>query len=218
MQIKSVFCLGLLAIICFASCSKEESSEYLAAPEHELFIRFVSPTGTNILDSLGIGGELYSQADLKDIQVKCITTWNDAEMNILHFAWRTIPKDYHWKGYGYDDGKAGLGILTEGTALYISWGDLRLITDDSRPKNYETSYVITLKSLKVFGSDETHTIKWDVRVTGKSWDAYRCEVDGKEYSVVGDAVYDFWSLYYGDELPSSRRHLLEAQVTIRIDK
>lgn len=219
---KSIHIVFLLSLICLTSCSGDNidgDKDALAPPSNHLLIRFVSPFGTNILDSLGVGGEPYMFADKKDIQVKCINTWDGEVMELLDFAWRKIsPGYYYWKHNTKED-NTSMPTMTEGTVLYISWGDLNLITDHSRPVKYDTSYFITIKSPLVFGNDEVHTIKWDVKVDGRLWDACNwCEIDGKKYSLVGDVVYDYWSIYFGEELPSSRRHNVEAQVTMTVNR
>ena len=208
----------LLSLFCMMSCSKEHIEDSIPPPHNELFIRFVSPVGTNILDSLGVGGELYTQAERNDIQVECINAWDNEVMSLHPLAWCTIPPGYYWKGKTKED-NTEMPCMTEGTVIYISWTDFNLIGNEKRPANYTATYVVTIKSPEIFGNDEIHTVKWDVKVNGNTFDANNvCEIDGNEYSLVGDALYDYWSIYFGDELPSNRHHDIAAQMTMTIKR
>lgn len=217
MQVRNITIILLLSLLCMTSCNNDWEDSLPPAEAH-LFIRFVSPAGTNILDSLCLGGEPYSQVDKKDIQVKCINAWDNEVITVHSLAWQTIPSGYYWKGKAGKDGTE-MPCMTEGTVLHVSWTDSNLFGSENRPANYLASYIITFNSLRIFDSEETHTVKWDVRVRGNTYDAAGvCEIDGKEYSLVGDAVYDHWSIYYGDELPSGRAHEVEAQLTMPVTR
>ena len=56
-------------------------------------------------------------------------------------------------------------------------------------------------------------------MNGGIHDAYKCEVDGKEYSLAGDAaVYNYWSEFWNEVSgPYGRVHDLAAQITINVE-
>lgn len=71
---------------------QQYTEDSLPQADINLFIRFVSPVGTNILDSLGIVG--VSQLDKKDIQVKCINAWDNDLPDFLDYTMRNRTYRY----------------------------------------------------------------------------------------------------------------------------
>ena len=71
----------------------------------------------------------------------------------------------------------------------------------------------------IFKNDDIHTIKWYVNVKGNTGDAYRGEVDGREYPIDKDPVYSYRERHYKDpkgKLAKDFWHYLVAQITIEV--
>lgn len=218
-MILATMILGTLMVI--TACSKdypekyEENSSYPMAGE--LYIRFLSPIGTNILDSLNVCGNQGISVKTEDCDIKftCVNTWNNANMDMYQrTAWVKI-KD----GINSIYKSNSSAPMEAGSALHYSWQDMPLFFDESHPNVFEYSYVISIHSPLIFKNNDIHTIKWFVWMNGGIHDAYKCEVDGKEYSLAGDAaVYNYWSEFWNEVSgPYGRVHDLAAQITINVE-
>ena len=219
MQVKILRLLPLLAALMMTGCSSDEGEDdQVSIPTYDFYIRFLSPSGTNILDSLDVcaGQELHVTAGDEDIILTCISSWKEQPVNKLGLAWWTIPKNYHW--HNQEE------VLPEGTVLDFHWAD-NLYHSRYRPNYLEVEYLITLISPKIFKDNEGHTIKWFVKILGNRYDAYKCEVEGKNYSLVDDPIYNYWSPSWKPELfapftesESSRIHFIGGVITINVEK
>lgn len=219
MQVKLMRLLLLLAVAIMTGCSKDEGEDdQVYIPTYGFYIRFLSPSGTNILDSLDVcaGSKYEVVTSDEDIVLTCISSWKGQPVNKLGQTWWKIPENYNWKVDG--------GVLPAGTVLHFGWGD-NFYHTHYRPDYIEMEYLITLISPKIFKDNEGHTIKWFVKVLGNRYDAYKCEVEGKEYSLADDPIYNYWSPYWEPwalasftESESSRRHLIDAIITMNVNK
>lgn len=211
-QIVFVFCFVLLS-----GCSDEgEGYDQVYKPTFEFYVRFISPTGTNILDSLGVceGSQYPVKTSDEDIQLTCISSYKGNPVNKLGQLWWKIPENYQ---HPYGD------VWPEGTVLLFGWGDQLFFID--RPDYLDLEYLITIHSKKIFKDDEPHTIKWYLRVLGTRCDAYKCEVEGREYSLADDPIYNYWSPFWDPEFyapftesESSRVHQLGGIITVNVEK
>jgi hypothetical protein len=92
----------------------------------------------------------------------------------------------------------GEGFSEEETIVQLNWGDFY--------NGNSEVYNIHLQSPLVFGNNETHTLKWYIRGSGNSYNAYKCEFDGMEIALENDPIY----------IKSSRGdyHAVKALITI----
>lgn len=74
--------------------------------------------------------------------------------------------------------------------LYLSWNDYKITCTYHREESYDEAYRVDIRSPKIFGNEDEHTIKWYVKVNGGTYDAYRCEVDGKDVDLSQDILYN----------------------------
>lgn len=219
MQVKLFRLLPLLAVLILTGCSKDEGEEdQISIPTYDFYIRFLSPSGTNILDSLDVcaGQEVSVVTNDEDIILTCISSWKGQPVNKLGQYWWKIPENYQLK---FQE-----GFLPAGTVLHFGWGD-NLYHTRYRPNYLEVEYLITLISPRIFKDNEGHTIKWFVKILGNRYDAYKCEVEGKEYSLADDPIYNYWSPFWKPELfapftesESSRIHFIGGVITINVEK
>lgn len=147
-------------------------------PAHNItLLRFVSPSGTNVLDSLHI---LESDGNIKmekidDDELISICGDRSSDGNALDFS----------KFLFYATSQAGAEFDKEETLLKIEWTDFDIFDVEKQV------YTIAMKSKKVFGDDDTHYLKWYVNVFGRGeYDAYKCEIDGQNVSLANDFLYN----------------------------
>ena len=213
MQIKLLRYIPLLAVLMMMGCSKDNNTDDAIFPYMEMYVRFVSPTGTNILDSLDIiGNDVIRRTKDDEIIVRGVSKWWGNPVDTLIQAWQRIPKDYYWQNS--EDSP-----MTEGTVLRFAWADDLYLKEEQRPYRLENEYIINLQSPMIFKNDDIHTIKWYVNVKGNTGDAYRCEVDGREYPIDKDPVYSYRERHYKDpkgKLAKDFWHYLVAQITIEV--
>lgn len=217
MQIKISQTVLLLCLALLSSCSDDgEGNDQVYKPTFGFYVRFLSPTGTNVLDSLGVceGSQYPVKTSDEDIELTCISSWKGNPVHNLGLAWWKIPENYQ---HTYGD------VWSEGTVLSFAWVDQLFFSD--RLDYLDLEYLITMHSRKIFKDDKPHTIKWYLRVLCTRCDAYKCEVEGREYSLVDDPIYNYWSPFWKPEnfapfteSESSRIHQLGGIITINIEK
>lgn len=169
----------LFILLIFFSCVSCEFYDHRSTPPaHNItFLRFVSPSGTNVLDSLHI---LESDGNIKmekidDDELISICGDRSSDGNALELS----------KYLFYATSQAGAEFEKEETLLKIEWTDFDIFDVEKQV------YTIALKSKKVFGDDDTHYLKWYVNVFGRGeYDAYKCEIDGQNVSLANDLLYN----------------------------
>ncbi len=175
--------LATMLLPTIASCDKENNgSDAVNVDGFEILVRFESPIGTNILDSLGVQHMNNSISDYKLDDL--VVNWRNKENN-LNYHWSKPElawfKTEDWAG----SSNPNFSFKGIGTVLDMTLTDIN-ISDRDSPKADE-EYTITLKSKKIFGNDDPHTIKYYVHINGGGcgYAAKKCEVDGKTYPIIG---------------------------------
>ena len=87
--------------------------------------------------------------------------------------------------------------------LKLEWIDFKSSSD------YNEIYSIQLYSPKIFGDNETHTLKWYVNISEWRENAYKCELDGYEVSLDNDPFYNERKFHDDDN-----RHPVAGIITI----
>jgi hypothetical protein len=194
MQVKSKILFILLASL-FIACGDEVGPLGDNEPLYNhTYLRFVSPTGTNVLDSLCImSPEKWVMELGTDLMSISGTQASDGQTLEL------TPELF------YGSKRAGDEFDEKGPLVHVWWYDF-YFCKEKRPKKYHETYTVTMTSPKVFGDGVSHTLTWYVNVSGRAVDAYKCEVDGHEVSLANDPLYIMDS-YEG-------RHFVSAIVTV----
>jgi hypothetical protein len=185
--------IGALLVIFFpvvlSSCDKEEEVEEEEVVEEDFpeggifpidmnfFVRFVSPSGTNVLDSLNVleGSDMVKIKDSLIIDASAYRASNGKDYDCFTNMFIRDNNDYF--NYGTDE-----------TFFYESF------TEFTRPKidwSGAADYcVLQMKSNKLFGNDNVHTIKlYYTMLVDSVFTAYKCEVDGEVYPMWDDPLY-----------------------------
>ena len=165
----------LLLPFLVSSCESEGNENSLPPADNVTYIRFVSPSGTNVLDSLNV---LEGNGDMCEINPEHITF---AE----HHTQASKPCDF--RQYYLRTSKQMNYFAKEETIAELHWVDF----DVRRAKAGSTfTYSIEMSGRNIFGDDNVHTLKWYLNVyDGGTFDAYKCEVDGKETDLSRDPFY-----------------------------
>jgi hypothetical protein len=194
MQVKSKFVFFVLGSV-FIACGDEVGPLGDNEPLYNhTYLRFVSPTGTNVLDSLCImSPEKWVMELGTDLMSISGTQASDGQTLEL------TPELF------YGSKRAGDEFDEKGPLVHVWWYDF-YFCKEKRPKKYHETYTVTMTSPKVFGDGVSHTLTWYVNVSGRAVDAYKCEVDGHEVSLANDPLYIMDS-YEG-------RHFVSAIVTV----
>lgn len=160
------------------------------------YIKFVSPSGENVLDSLNVI-EKNENTPIEKIDTALISTSLIRESD---------NQPYPIQSYYFYASPKGSFPKNE-TLAKLQWIDHKF-NSDGRPQKYNEIYSILLYGPKVFGDDETHTLKWYVDISGGQFNAYKCELDGREVSLDNDPFYNEWRLY------DNGRHSVAGIITI----
>ena len=164
-------------------------------------VELLTPTGRNLLDSLGvisdesISSVVYSKAAASNLFSVKITKDGGAQ---------TI--DTSTMDYWIEKSKDGKLLLS-----------IRFLDEGLWNKgSYDDVYVTTISSNSSAVNMNDHTIKWYVHAgtSSCSYDAYKCEVDGEDYSLASDALYMEGAFGSGDE--SMQEHRLLATLSIKM--
>ena len=194
MQVKSKILFILLASL-FIACGDEVGPLGDNEPLYNhTYLRFVSPTGTNVLDSLSIMSPEKWVMEL-GTDLMSISGIRASDGQTLELT----PELF------YGSKRAGDEFDEKGPLVHVWWYDF-YFCKEKRPKKYHETYTVTMTSPKVFGDSASHTLTWYVNVSGRAVDAYKCEVDGHEVSLANDPLYIMDS-YEG-------RHFVSAIVTV----
>lgn len=175
--------LAIILLPTIAACDKDNNgSDAMHVDGFDILVRFESPIGTNILDSLNVQPTkevTYNKLD--DLYVN----WKNKNDNFSSSSWyepRLYWRHFPDSAYSHNPNFSYKGM---GTILEMRLID-RNVSDSDYPKADEV-YSITLKSKKIFGNDSPHTIKYYVHINGGGcgYVAKKCEVDGKDYPIIG---------------------------------
>lgn len=181
MQISRFFSV-MLVMASFIACSDNGSNDdNITMCPSSTYLRFVSPSGTNILDSLGVikrdENDKIIEVDDDIIETSGIRVSDGESLFIANWMTGTIIEHE--------------GIQTDETCLGLHWNDPKAcFTEKDRPWEYDDVYDIQLYSPQVFGDDNIHRLKWYIHVTGQVIKAYKCEYDGQEVNLDNDPRYN----------------------------
>lgn len=162
---KTKFIYALTAIVfLISSCSNQNDGDIVPPVNNETYIQFVSPIGTNVLDSIKAmpDEEFWVKVNPDLIAIDGKQEKDSEPLEMENFIKRERLDEIE-------------EFKNKGTLLVIRWADWFFTG-----KNYNNSYEISLRSPKIFGDDDIHILKWYVKVKGPDYDAYKCEFDGKE--------------------------------------
>jgi hypothetical protein len=129
------------------------------------------------------GVSYWSQKNIyTTIKSECYAEYTGKTQGISDMDWVHCVKNY--KEFNNDK---------EETYLHIMWGDFCIWLPDRtqiRPYEYDETYDIKIKSDKLFGEGVEHTIKWYIHVNYVQYEVYKCEIDGVEYSLENDPLFN----------------------------
>ena len=163
------------------SCDNVYNEDSLPVISFTVCLRFVSDSGTNILDSLNVKKQecfVLGSSPLEDLTFEWQNKNNDLKPN-----W--AKPDFCI--YEYPFTNTEYMAARNGTVIQALLTDIS-ITDEGPGKNKvrDEEYTIYISSKKIFGNDTKHTIKYYVHITRKAkYEAYKCEIDGKECPISG---------------------------------
>ena len=163
---------------CDDNVYKEDS---LPVVSFTVCLRFVSDTGTNILDSLNVKKQecfVLGSSPLEDLTFEWQNKNNDLKPN-----W--AKPDFCICEYPFANSE--YMAARNGTVIQALLTDIS-ITDEGPGKNKvrDEEYTIYISSKKIFGNDTKHTIKYYVHIPRRAkYEAYKCEIAGKECPIIG---------------------------------
>lgn len=205
--------MALASMLLLVSCSGDEpgGQDYKFVDGSDIYLHFVKANGANAADYVKLEKEVtdstvsYIYLPIEEegsVQIRCTRESDGLQ---YEFARRLAPQtrieltgEAGWVNFStpgcYEE------FVEAGTLLWIKWADFLVSEPDDpdwpRQENYDDVYTFSIKSQKIFGNDEEHTIKWYAHIKRNRFDAYRCEVDGEEFDFKSDRLY---REYYNDD-------------------
>ena len=173
--------LGIFMVsILFTGCKDDNGQEdYAYFDQFMVYVKFVSPTDTNVVDSLAFlkNTEYQEPFDPETdgvIKVSCVRDSDGKKLQFWEPYWThffLIERDL-----GHDND------LKDGTLMRLFWSDNWISSPENAPsETYDQSYTISFRSKEIFGEEEPHTIKWYVHVNKNRFNTYKIEIDGEDY-------------------------------------
>ena len=147
-------------------------------PTCEMYVRFILPDGTNVLELTGNSGQVfvedyynYSNYYIGNLNVEIYNERSGKKLTSSDIGKRFVK----WKDIG-DTGS----LLCQEMMLRLSWGNPD--GNDVPHESYDDATIIKMNSANIFGDEEDHFVKWYFHIhKGKAYyDVYKCEVDGVE--------------------------------------
>lgn len=179
MKLKKLLGISLIMPL-LLSCSNENEDE-MAPAQCRTFVRFVSSFGTNILDSLNVipknEGILVDSATTRLMTINVNRSSDNKPLELIVKHWLFTSKE------------SDVNLPKDETILELVWNDFKARDTENRAPKYDEVYEAKMKSPEIFGDDQTHTLRWYAHISGKTFDAYKCEVDGKEAELANDPFY-----------------------------
>jgi hypothetical protein len=197
MQIKIKILFTTLIMSLFFACSNDNEGDSVTPAYHQTYLRFVSPSGTNVLDSLhllenGLTKKVIDD-DLFSVSINRSSDGQSMDSHMSKYLFLASPRtDTIFK--------------KDETLVRLDWNDFNIWDLEKRPQIYHEIYKISMRSPKIFGNKEQHSMNWYANVVGRTYDAYKCELDGQEISLENDPFYNK-RVYDG-------RHVVSAIITI----
>ena len=198
MQMKTRILFILLVASSLFACSEEgsEGDDDMHPFIHKTYVRFISPAGTNVIDSLGVLNmkeERFVFFDKSELMTVSATRMSDGQLlEVNNSAWIWAePTDNNYQVPVPD-----AFFPYEETVAFLEWVDFNPCNLEKHAYSYDEIYEIQLNSQQLFGSTESHTLRWYAKVNGRVINAYKCEVDGQEISLDDDPFYNYTSPYW----------------------
>ena len=164
MQIIRFICV-VLAVFSFVGC-EFYGGDSMPPADYSVYLRLVSPSGNNILDSLGIYKDGPISIDEKGLFCVDAIRTSDNKPPLR------ITKNLICASI-----QAGTEYSKEESIIGLFWSDF----DAHEGKE---TYEIQLQSPKIFGDNRVRNISWFVRVSSRNLvDVYKCIIDGQEVSL-----------------------------------
>lgn len=205
--------MTFVSVLLLASCSGDEPGGQDAKflDDCQIFVHFVNEDGTNAADYIKLEKEVtdstesYIYLPIEEegsIQIRCTRESDGLQYD---FAKRLAPQtriELTGEAGWVNNSTPGCyeEFVEAGTLLWIQWADFLVAEPDDpdwpRQENYDDVYTFSIKSQKIFGNDEEHTIKWYAHIKRNRFDAYRCKVDGEGFDFKSDRLY---REYYNDD-------------------
>lgn len=178
---KLLLAIALLPII--TACDNE-NVESMVIASFNIYVKFESPSGTNVLDSLNVKPTMPS--DYRRYRLDDLTfDWKNKEDN-LRENWKA-PGLGWYNAEMQESSNPNFTFNGVGMVLRAYFTDISIWSNDNdKYPARDEEYTIFIKSKKIFGNETPHTIKYYVHIRGKAqFYAYKCEVDGKDYPFMG---------------------------------
>lgn len=188
--------LAIMLLPTIAACDKDNGgNDAIAICPFNFMIKFESPMGTNILDSLQIQPTYEKEGDqLDDLTFKWTNKNNDLNphWSTPYLGWFKTTED--WGAFNPYFSFKGVG-----TVLGVKITDISIYsTSNNKYPKRDEEYTITLNSPQIFGNENPHTIKFYIHIKSKAvYDTYKCEVDGVEQPLL-------WRDYNPNKLPENK--------------
>lgn len=177
MQIIHYLCI-VSFLTMFISCN--DGNDDSVTPSHNVtYLRFISPSGTNVLDSLDVieEGLQMHKIDTDLIRINGYRTSDNQPLEISKYFYHVSENN-------------GVEFSREETLIRLDWYDFNIWDVEKRAYQYKEMYEILLFGPRIFGDNDTHQLKWYVNVAGRVHDAYQCEVEGRMISLDDDLIYN----------------------------
>ena len=156
-------------------------------PTCEMYVRFILPDGTNVLELTGNSSQSivedyynFSNYYIGSLNVEIYNERSGKKLTSSDIGKRFVQ----WK----DDGDTG--SLHQEMMLRLSWDNPD--GNDVPHESYDEATIIKMNSANIFGDEENHFVKWYFHIhEGKAYyDVYKCEVDGVEVPITDDLLVD----------------------------
>lgn len=180
-KIYFMFIVSLLTSL-FCSCDKSDDEQSTNFCPFETYVRFISPLGNNIADSLNLCiGEF---CDLKGgvNEDMCVDVIRESDNKRLI---ESIYDKVGWVKADVEHSTANifpcLGYGKVNTILGIRYLDHHVWQDNDKIKDFDDVYRIDMTSQVLFGDSEVHALRLFVHIYGcGDFKIYKCEYDGKD--------------------------------------
>ncbi|MCR5312238.1 MAG: hypothetical protein K6E54_01070 [Bacteroidaceae bacterium] len=174
-----MFIVSLLASLCY-SCDKSDDVQQTNLSPFEAYVRFLSPLGNNIADSLNlcVGETCDLTGGVNENMYVDVIRESDEKRLV-----ESIYDKVEWGKVDVEHSPANIfPILGQGkvnTILGIRYFDSHVWADNA--KESDDVYRINMTSRLLFGDSEIHALRLYVHIYGcGDFKIYKCEFDGMD--------------------------------------
>jgi hypothetical protein len=193
-KIHVVYIVFLLTSLC-CSCDKSDDVQQIVISPFRTYIRFLSPLGNNIADSLNLYGRESCEltGEVNDNMFVDVFRESD-ERRLVDGVYNKIG----WCKSDLDHSPANyfpnLGYGKENTILVINYLDNHVWQDNDKIKDFDDVYRINMSSRLLFGDSEIHVLRMFVHIYScGDFKIYKCEYDGTDITTP-----DMYGIYMTD--------------------